>query len=103
MLTRPAVLFLGAFAAILTSNTALSLASNLQIATVEPTPGTNPYSQIEELGRNIYIREGCIYCHSQQVRAEGYGSDVARGWGPRGSLPGDYVSSRYHANVTGPS
>lgn len=96
MLTRPALLFLGAFAAILMSYTALSLVPKVQLATVEPTPGTRPYTNVESLGRDVYIREGCIYCHTQQVRADGYGSDIARGWGPRGSLPGDYVYDRPH-------
>jgi cytochrome c oxidase cbb3-type subunit 2 len=27
---------------------------------------------------------------------EGFGADIARGWGPRGSLPGDYVYDRPH-------
>ena len=96
MLTRPALLFLGAFAAILTSYTALSLAPKLQLTTIEPTPGTSRYTTVESIGRDVYIREGCIYCHSQQVRPEGFGSDSARGWGSRGSLPGDYVYDRPH-------
>ena len=96
MLTRPVLLFLGAFAAIAMSYTALSLVPKLQLATIEPTPGTRPYTNVESLGRAVYIREGCIYCHTQQVRAEGYGADIERGWGPRGSLPGDYVYQRPH-------
>lgn len=34
------------------------------------TPGTNtrPYTAVELTGRDIYIREGCHVCHSQQVR-----------------------------------
>ena len=36
--------------------------------TVAPTPETRPYTAIELLGRDIYIREGCSTCHSQQVR-----------------------------------
>ena len=27
-----------------------------------------PYTPLELAGRNIYIREGCYNCHSQQVR-----------------------------------
>src|SRR3546814_19729905 len=27
-----------------------------------------PYSPLEQVGRNIYIREGCYACHSQQIR-----------------------------------
>jgi cytochrome c oxidase cbb3-type subunit 2 len=41
-------------------------------------------------GRQVYIDLGCIYCHSQQVRAEEYGTDIARGWGPRPTVPRDY-------------
>ena len=36
--------------------------------TVEPTAETLPYTAAELLGRDIYIREGCSTCHSQQVR-----------------------------------
>ena len=96
MITRAALIFIGAFAAILMSYTALSLVPQLQVATIEPTPGTRDYIYPEEVGREVYIREGCIYCHSQQVRPEGFGSDIERGWGPRGSLPGDYVYQRPH-------
>lgn len=34
------------------------------------TPGENvvPYTAVELVGRDIYIREGCSTCHSQQVR-----------------------------------
>jgi cytochrome c oxidase cbb3-type subunit 2 len=34
------------------------------------TPGTKvrPYSAVELTGRDIYIREGCHVCHTQQVR-----------------------------------
>ena len=35
---------------------------------VEPTAETYPYTAAELLGRDIYIREGCSTCHSQQVR-----------------------------------
>ena len=42
-------------------------------------------------GRSVYVSEGCIYCHTQQVRAEGYGTDILRGWGDRRTVPRDYV------------
>jgi cytochrome c oxidase cbb3-type subunit 2 len=32
------------------------------------TANTRPYSAVELTGRDIYIREGCSVCHSQQVR-----------------------------------
>jgi cytochrome c oxidase cbb3-type subunit II len=37
--------------------------------TVEKVEGVRPYSPLEKAGRDIYIREGCYNCHSQQVRA----------------------------------
>jgi cytochrome c oxidase cbb3-type subunit 2 len=36
--------------------------------TIEEVDGMRPYSPLELLGRNIYVREGCYVCHSQQVR-----------------------------------
>ena len=37
--------------------------------TVERVHGVRPYSPLEQMGRNIYVREGCYLCHSQQIRA----------------------------------
>ena len=36
--------------------------------TIEKVDGMRPYSPLELAGRNIYVREGCYLCHSQQVR-----------------------------------
>ena len=37
-------------------------------STIERVEGVRPYSPLELAGRNIYIREGCYLCHSQQIR-----------------------------------
>jgi cytochrome c oxidase cbb3-type subunit 2 len=37
--------------------------------TIERVEGVRPYTPLELAGRNIYIREGCYVCHSQQIRA----------------------------------
>jgi len=37
-------------------------------ATIEHVQGVRPYSPLELAGRDIYIREGCYLCHSQQIR-----------------------------------
>ncbi len=37
-------------------------------STIEEVDGVRPYSPLELVGRNIYIREGCYTCHSQMVR-----------------------------------
>ena len=36
--------------------------------TIERVQGVRPYTPLELAGRNIYVREGCYNCHSQQVR-----------------------------------
>ncbi|MBF0560576.1 MAG: cytochrome-c oxidase, cbb3-type subunit II [Alphaproteobacteria bacterium] len=37
-------------------------------STIEKVQGMRPYSPLELVGRNIYIREGCYVCHSQMIR-----------------------------------
>jgi cytochrome c oxidase cbb3-type subunit II len=37
-------------------------------STIEKVDGVRPYTPLELAGRNIYVREGCYNCHSQQVR-----------------------------------
>ena len=36
--------------------------------TIEKVDGVRPYTPLELAGRNIYVREGCYTCHSQQIR-----------------------------------
>lgn len=36
--------------------------------TIEPVKGVRPYTPLELVGQDIYIREGCYNCHSQQIR-----------------------------------
>ncbi|HXZ01187.1 MAG TPA: cytochrome-c oxidase, cbb3-type subunit II [Stellaceae bacterium] len=36
--------------------------------TIERVQGVRPYSPLELAGRDIYVREGCYLCHSQQIR-----------------------------------
>ncbi len=38
-------------------------------STIEKVQGMRPYSPLELAGRDIYIREGCYLCHSQQIRS----------------------------------
>jgi cytochrome c oxidase cbb3-type subunit 2 len=37
-------------------------------AIVEPADGVEPYSPLRLAGRDVYVREGCYNCHSQQIR-----------------------------------
>ncbi len=36
--------------------------------TIEPVKGVRPYTPLELAGYNVYLREGCYNCHSQQIR-----------------------------------
>lgn len=48
-------------------------------------------SGLSQQGKEVFIAMNCIICHSQQVRAKGYGADYERGWGDRQSVPRDYI------------
>lgn len=39
-----------------------------QKETTQPVEGLEPYTALQLEGRDIYIREGCVGCHSQMVR-----------------------------------
>jgi len=39
-----------------------------QHSTTQPVAGVAPYEALRLIGRDVYIREGCVGCHSQQIR-----------------------------------
>ena len=63
-----------------------------------------PQSGMVQHGREIYAANGCIYCHSRQLRADYVSTDLDRErdagssprpkWGSRRSAPRDYVFDR---------
>src|SRR5207237_6239857 len=94
-------LFLGIFGTFAFSWVGLILIPNLQIGHLDPQmdeEGTDVYpapkSGMADRGRKIYAANGCIYCHSQQVRADYAASDIDRKWGERRSAPRDYIFAR---------
>lgn len=48
-------------------------------------------------GREVYLENGCYYCHSQQVRDPAFTTDIERGWGDRATVPSDYALDQPHA------
>ena len=42
-------------------------------------------------GEQVYAANGCVLCHTQQVRSMSFGSDVDRGWGKRRTVAADYL------------
>lgn len=45
-------------------------------------------------GERVYAANGCIYCHSQQVRPSPFSDDIERGWGDRRTTPQDYLNDQ---------
>ena len=104
-MTRVWLLLVGAFAALSFAIVLLVLVPRAMLLRVEAPPELESYSSIEMQGRQVYIANGCVYCHSQQVRDPAFTSDVARGWGGRATVPADYVYDRPHllgTSRTGP-
>ncbi len=70
-------------------------------STTEAVDGLEPYTPLQLMGRDIYVREGCYVCHSQMIRpfraeTERYGHY---------SLAGEYVYDRpfqWGSKRTGP-
>jgi len=72
-----------------------------QHSTTQAVAGVTPYEPVRLMGRDIYIREGCVGCHSQQVRM--LRSEVQR-YGPY-SVAGESVFDRpflWGSKRTGP-
>jgi cytochrome c oxidase cbb3-type subunit 2 len=61
----------------------------------QPPPGLKPYTEAQLQGRQSYIANGCIYCHSQQPRDIAQAPDALRGWG-RASVASDYAYDTPH-------
>lgn len=53
-----------------------------------PLPGTKPLSGDEKAGKLIYIAEGCVGCHSQQVR----NIEMDKVFGKRPGMAADYAN-----------
>jgi cytochrome c oxidase cbb3-type subunit 2 len=67
----------------------------------EPLEGIRPYPALQLAGRDVYVREGCYGCHSQQIRP--FRSETER-YGPY-SVAGEFVYDRpfqFGSKRTGP-
>ena len=58
-----------------------------QKSTTQPIEGLKPYTALQVVGRDVYVREGCYNCHSQMVRP--FRAEVLR-YGPY-SVAGEFV------------
>ena len=104
-------LFIGLFGTFAFSWVGLTVIPNWQIGALNPQTdeeGTDAYptpkSGMADRGRRIYAANGCIYCHSQQIRPDYASADVDRvrdagpspgpKWADRRSAPRDYIFDR---------
>jgi len=72
-----------------------------QKSTTEPVPGLKPYTALQVVGRDVYVREGCYNCHSQMIRP--FRAETLR-YGSY-SLAGEFVYDRpfqWGSKRTGP-
>ena len=96
-----APLFLGIFGTFAFSWIGLTVIPTWQIGHLSPESdeeGTDiyprPQSGMFKQGEHVYAANGCVYCHTQQVRADYIADDIERKWGTRRSTPRDYIFER---------
>jgi cytochrome c oxidase cbb3-type subunit 2 len=100
-MNRAPLIFLGVFFALAFSFVGLVLTNQLTYGAftthVDEDEGKAFPLQAPGLaaqGKLVYQDLGCVSCHTQQVRREGFGSDIgehSRGWGERQSVARDYL------------
>jgi cytochrome c oxidase cbb3-type subunit 2 len=94
--TRTWLLIIGALATITFATIVLVVIPRTMLVQVPRPAQLAPYTAEQQRGREVYIENGCVYCHSQQVRDPSFTTDVDRGWGTRATVPADYVYDRPH-------
>ncbi len=91
-------IFKGILAVFALSFALLAMAPALQLNGLQPkvdedTGDIYPIdiSGVGAEGRAVYVSEGCVACHTEQVRGADDGADLDRGWGLRRSVARDYI------------
>ncbi len=85
----------GAMVTLSIATASLVILPYLQLRHVAAPAGLKPYSEQQARGRQEYIKQGCLYCHSQQPRDPSQAPDDKRGWG-RPPVAGDYFYDNPH-------
>ncbi len=83
-------LILTAFSGFAILSTVIAIVPAYQMQHTEPLPGQPVFSKGIQKGLEVYISEGCVACHTQQVRS----IEMDNIWGDRPSLPSDYFYSK---------
>lgn len=85
----------GAMVTLALATSALVIVPFIQLKAVAAPAALKPYTSAQLRGREVYIKNGCIYCHSQQPRDKAQAPDDKRGWG-RASVAADYAYDKPH-------
>ncbi|MCB5191472.1 cbb3-type cytochrome c oxidase subunit II [Methylobacillus arboreus] len=95
-MTRLLVLIMGAMATVIFALVVLVILPKSMLSQLQAPPQLKPPSEQELAGRSLYISNGCIYCHTQQVRDPSFTADISKGLGSRPSVPEDYIHDKPH-------
>ena len=75
--------------------------SYLQLGRMQPVVDENtgdvnppPLSGLAAAGQRVYAANGCVSCHTQQVRSGAFSTDVEKKLGPRPTVARDYLRER---------
>lgn len=95
------LIFAGVFLTLASSWLGLAVYPALVLGHMEPladeaTGGYLPPSPsgLAVAGGRVYAANGCVYCHSQQVRTAPLSTDIVKGLGPRQTVPRDYLREK---------
>lgn len=95
-MNRIVPIFIGAIAILAFATLLLVIVPGAQIRQQAPSPGLNDYTPQQLAGREQYISQGCVYCHSQQPRSPNQTlADMSHGWGPAPTAA-DFAFDRPH-------
>lgn len=76
----------------------LAMAPAIQLGSLQPVVNEDTgdiypidVSGVQAQGRAVYVSQGCVACHTEQVRGQSDGADIDRGWGLRRTVARDYI------------
>src|SRR5680860_1168254 len=89
------LLVLASFIGFVTLSFIVAVFPAFQMQDVEPLPEQADLTGDEREGLHVYIGQGCVACHTQQVR----NIEMDNVWGDRPSIPSDYYYSKERMDV----
>lgn len=93
--TNHKALVLTAFLVFLILTLGVAVWPAYQMEEYEPLSEIPKMTAEEQKGQDIFIAEGCVACHTQQVR----GIEMDNMWGSRPAVPQDYIYSKQRIDV----